>query len=352
MRQKQLENLVVILGVALLLAVALKWHQGQDQQTIAERPPVVEPLPPEPEPPRVPATPDINNPTPAYLDYAGIVAKIKEWHQAAPDLTEVATYGESSDGTKIWYIRVTNKLSLDDSMQVKFRGYHSWDDQTKKYMARNHNARKVVLITASIHGNEPWSTGCLMAYVGNMLKSYGQDEAITELINTRDIYFVPVVSPDSYPHSRHVDGVDPNRNFPGPRSTRRSVPPVQAVQDLFNKIKPNAVISGHTHGRVYLYPRGDSTTPSPNDADFKKIVGEMSRLSSYRLQGACEMYNRPIFGTEVDWYYRGGTFAIIMEFGTHQRKPSLKDIRSEFDRTYKAVLHFIAKAPDVQIIRD
>lgn len=352
MERKQLENIVVVLGIALLLAAGFKWYKKQDvREPIVERPPIHQPLPPsEPEPPRTPDTPTINNPTPAYLDYDDIVAKIKEWNQAAPDLTEVGTYGTTTKGTQIWYIRVTNKLSLSEELAVKHRDFDRYGPELQKYVTLKESKRKVVLITASIHGNEPWSTGCVMAYVGNMLKSYGQDEAITNLIDTRDIYFVPVISPDSYPHSRHVDGVDPNRNFPGPRSNNRSVPPVQAIQDLFNKIKPNAVISGHTFGRIYLYPYGDDMQRCPNDSDYQSIVGEMGRLSRYRMDRACNMYNRPIYGSEVDWYYRHGAFAIVMEFGTHQRRPSLEDITSEFDRTYKAVLHFIEKAPEVRIV--
>lgn len=334
MERKQLENIIIVLGVMLLLAIGFKWHA---KQQIAERPSIQKPLPPEP--PKKPNVPNISNPIPAHLAYDAMVERIKEWNKAAPNLTEVNTYGESSRGQKLWYIRITNKLSLKNAMLVECPEQH-----VVKY-----NPRKVVLITASIHGNEPWSTGCIMAYIGNLLKSYGQDEAITNLIDTRDIYFVPVVSPDSYPHSRHVDGVDPNRNFPGPRNNRRSVPPVRAIQDLFNKIKPSAVISGHTYGQVYLYPHGDKMQTCQNDSDFKSIVGEMSRLSRYRMQRACEMYGRPIFGTEVDWYYRNKAFAIVMEFGTHQRPPSLDEITSEFDRTYKAVLYFIEKAPEVTI---
>jgi hypothetical protein len=351
MQRKQLQNAVVILGIALLFAIGLKWKKQDTRQPIAERPPIERPLPPEPEPPRTPDTPNINNPTPAYLDYDGIVEKIKEWNQSAPDLTEVGTYGESTRGKKLWYIRVTNKLSLEKAMMVKNPDFPRLGQEIQSYLVNQNNPRKVVLITASIHGNEPWSTGCVMAYIGNMLKSYGQDDEITNLIDTRDIYFVPVISPDSYPHSRHVDGVDPNRNFPGPRSNNTSVPPVKAIQDLFTKIKPNAVISGHTFGRIYLYPFGDDMDRCPNDSDYQKIIGEMSRLSRYRMDRACNMYNRPIYGSEVDWYYRHGAMAIVMEFGTHQQRPSLSDITSEFDRTYKAVLHFIKEAPEVQIIQ-
>ena len=89
----------------------------------------------------------------------------------------------------------------------------------------------------------------------------------------------------------------------------------------------------------------------------------MSELTGYRMIKASSMYNHPIFGTELDWYYRNGAFsmtpngkrihrgafAIVMEFGTHQRIPSMEDIKTEFDRTFEAVLHFIKEAPLVEI---
>jgi len=198
-----------------------------------------------------------------------------------------------------------------------------------------------------------------------MLDAYGEDEQVTKLIDSRDFYFIPVVSPDSYPNSRHVDGVDPNRNFPTQRDpNRQSVPSVKTLQDFFLKIKPNAVVSGHTWGRVYLIPYGDEMVNCSNYDDYKLIMDKMAEMSQYRWIRACDMYTSngglnnppirvwglssnttPIYGTEIDWYYRNGSAAIVMEFGTHQRIPSMSDIQTEFDRTYKAILYYYEKAP-------
>lgn len=309
------------LAIGILFAGGMK---HQKQEVAQDSPPVInQPIfQQEPETPKVPSTPNISNPTPAYLDYGQIIEQLNTWKSEAPDLTEVGTYGKTARNKDVYYIRVRN----------------NFDDEPKPK----------VLITACLHGNEPWSTGCVMAYVGNILASYGKDVDITELVNSRDIYFVPVVSPDSYPHSRHVDGVDPNRDFPGPRRpNHRSTPSVAAIQDFFNKIKPNAVISGHTYGRIFLSPYGDNNQLPPHNAEFTRIIGEMARLCRYRFIRASQMYNSPIYGSEVDWYYRNGAFSVVMEFGTHQRKPTQSEINSEFERTYKGVLHFIKEAPVV-----
>ncbi len=283
-------------------------------------PPFVQPVPPVPV---TPAKPKITTRIPAYKPYEGIIAQINEWKAQAQGLTEVGIYGKTSRGKDLYYLRVTNLLDTKPKPKV--------------------------MITACIHGNEPLATSTVMGYIGTMLATYGEDPEVTELINTRDIYFVPVVSPDSYPNSRYVDGVDPNRNFPYPGKNIQSVPPIKALQDFFLKIKPNAVISGHTFGRVYLVPYGDTVQLCPNNADFDRIVGQMQTMSKYRKQRCCEMYGRPIFGAEVDWYYRNGAFAIVTEFGTHQRIPSITDTQEEFTRTYKGTLYFIKEAPLVPI---
>lgn len=339
--------ILILLNVLVFMGgMGLYVHkQKQQPPPVVERPPVVDdggstPIKPQPEP--QPINFKITTPNPTYMNYQQTVARLQEWNKEAPDLTEVGTYGKSRQGKDLYYLRIYNK--------------------------RQGGNKPKVLLTACIHGNEPLSSSTVMWWCGNLLNDYSTKSDIRALLDSRDVYFVPVVSPDSYPNSRHVDGVDPNRDFPGPsRPSHKSTPSVAAIQDLFNKIKPNAVISGHTWGRVFLTPYGDKMAHSENKADYDRIVGHMKTLSGYRMIRACDMYGengglnnppirimgegygRPIYGSEVDWYYRGGAFAIVCEFGTHQRIPSDADTRTEFDKTYQAAIHFIKEGPLVQI---
>lgn len=272
---------------------------------------------------KYPAKPLITNFSPGYQDYDTIKNQLEQWKKESPGVVSTGTYGTSTKGAKLAYIRITNHL-----------------DTTSK---------KKVLITACIHGNEPLACSTVMSIIGTMLNNYATDNEVTNIINTRDIYFVPVVSPDSYPHSRHVDGVDPNRNFPEPTNLRKSIKPLDDLQKWFLKEKFNAVISTHTFGRIFLIPYGDNNKLCPNNEDYTRIIEKMQALSGYRKQRACETYSRPIFGTEVDWYYRNGALSIVVEMGKHQVIPSIKDIKIELDMTYKAYLHFIKEAPLVSI---
>lgn len=290
---------------------------------------------------------EISQAHPAHLTYNELVDCIKKWETEASDLARVGVYGQSSKKQDLYYIRIFNK--------------------------NTNTVRPVVLITACIHGNEPLSTATVMWYIGELLNSYNSNLEVKELIDNRDLYFVPVVSPDSYPSFRNVDGVDPNRNFPNlSNPDRQSVKPIACLQDLYLKIRPKAVLSGHTYGRVFLIPHGDTMQKCNDHDEFNEVVNKMAELSGYKNIRACELYgatkntneapirvygesnptykvNVPIYGTEIDWYYRNGSFAVVMEFGTHQKKPSNNEIEYEFKRTWKSFLHFLKEAPLVNI---
>jgi hypothetical protein len=261
----------------------------------------------------------------SHRSYEEIIDIFGKWESGAPDLVDSGYYGRTSKGTEIFYVKITNEFRPGED---------------------------VILLTACIHGNEPWSTSTMMGYVGKLLSSYGKDERITKILNEKTIYFVPVVSPDTYGRQRRVDGVDPNRDFPTLKNPQKeSAPPVQSLRDFFLEIRPRAALSGHTFGRVFLVPWGDSRTKNPNEEDYRRVASEMSDLAGYRWMNASKLYGSPIVGTEIDWYHRNGAFAMVMEFGTHQRHPSLEDTKTEFDRTLDAFLFFLEESTGVDIYK-
>ena len=139
------------------------------------------------------------------------------------------------------------------------------------------------------------------------LTSYGTDPRITAIIDTTELWFVPVVNPDGYDLSFEpgrrlwrknvrdnngngqidpgtTDGVDLNRNSathwgydnegssPNPASdTYRgpapaSEPETQALDRLFARITPEFFINYHSAAELLLYGIGwQVATPSPDD---------------------------------------------------------------------------------------
>jgi hypothetical protein len=75
----------------------------------------------------------------------------------------------------------------------------------------------------------------------------------------------------------------------------------------------------------------------------------MANLSNYRWIKESQLYKTPIIGAEIDWYHRNGSFAMVMEFGTHQKHPTFEDTTNEFNRTFQAFLFFIEESVKVEI---
>jgi hypothetical protein len=281
--------------------------------------PASPPPPPEARPPR---TAEIDGLRLGHFGLDEVRERLLEWERAAPHLVEVGSFGKTPGGNGQTFMRMSGGDASSD----------------------------VVLLIACIHGNEPLATSVMMASVHRMLSLYGRDDRITRIVDSRAIYFVPVVSPDSYPHSRRVEGVDPNRDFPTLKSPqRRSVTTVGNLQRFFLEVKPKAVLSGHTYGRVFLVPWGDSRGDNPSLSDYMRVGRRMAELSGYRVIRACELYGRPIYGTEMDWFHRNGAFAMVMEFGTHQRRATERETSDELGRTFEALLHFLEEAPRVDL---
>lgn len=268
--------------------------------------PYYEPPPPEP------AKPEVSVTFPGYLSYQATVAQLKQWETEGPDYVEVGTYGTSSRGQDLVYIRLTNKLNMEPKPKV--------------------------LLTAAIHGNEPVSSGVLLGLIGDLLANH------LDILNERDIYFIPIINPDSYPHSRHVDGVDPNRDFNG-----RSVKSIQALKDFFDAQHFNATASGHTGTSMIMIPPGERNGKTNNDADYQRIGRKMAQMTGYDFLYLHEIYGRPILGGEADWYDKRKAFSVVIEFGPVQGVPNKNQVEREYNKTRDALLYFIQEAPVVEM---
>ncbi len=266
----------------------------------------VQPIPvvPPPKPPPV-----VHLAPTTYHTYQQVVNQLFHWHKEAPDITEVDTYGDS-----VYYLHLTN-----------------------------HTNQPKVVLSATIHGNEVTAAMINLQWAGLILKDH------QDLLKTREIYFIPVFSPRSYPQERMVYGVDPNRNFPDPYVRNNPVPHIQAFCKFMTEIKPKAFISGHTCGRTFLTPWGDTDFYNPNHQDYLRIVRGMMQTSGYKTMRICQNYGHPIYGTEADWCHRQGIFSIIMESGLRMGVPTDREIEEETALTFNAVLYYIEEAPKVVV---
>ena len=100
-----------------------------------------------------------------YMSYGQIVAKLKSWAQAHPDLVDIDNvqdkYDVASPGTcgedgdcKVWFITITNKRTLGAAGSTESK------------------LRPRVLFSGEVHGNERVGPMAVMALAESMLEGY------------------------------------------------------------------------------------------------------------------------------------------------------------------------------------
>ena len=305
---------LALFAVAFLATIII--GSGFEDSKVAT-PPVVESRPtppavPVPEPQIGPYTISMQIPD-KYLSYEEVNSQLEQWHQEAPEITEHGVVGKVRSGRDVHYLRVGTV------------------------------GKPKILIHACIHGNERLAAAATLGIMGKMLHDFKRNEEVSWIIENRDIYFVPVFSPDSYLRSRHIEEGDPNRRWPYPGgSSDNQSSPIKLMQSFFLHHKFVAAIDGHTTGRDFFWP---SIAQGQDAESYRKLAGEMADLANY---DPSRISSSPS-GYAIDWYYWKGAVAILTEFGSGGHDQPRSAIEPETNRTYQAYLHFMAAAPEVQI---
>jgi hypothetical protein len=226
-----------------------------------------------------------------YLGDGGILEELEQRAADNPTIAELVVIGESVNGTDIAAVRVTKNPAKAKDGQ-----------------------RPTTVFMGAQHAREWITPEMIRRLLDDVLAGYGSDERITELVNTTEMWFIPVANPDGYdftfePGNRlwrknladnnsdgeitPGDGVDLNRNFPtrwgydnegsspNPASeTYRgtgpaSEPETQALDELFAAITPEFVVNYHSAAELLLHGIGwQVATPSPDDVIYEAMVGD------------------------------------------------------------------------------
>jgi carboxypeptidase T len=124
-----------------------------------------------------------------YHNYHGTMKMLNSLNEKYPDLVKVFSIGKSVLGKDIWCIRVTNE--------------------------KNNIRKSSCLIDGCIHGEE-WEAGEACLYLAEyLLINFGNNASITDVLNTTEVYLVPLVNPDGRQDDVNYNdnGINLNRNF-------------------------------------------------------------------------------------------------------------------------------------------
>ncbi len=224
--------------------------------------------------------------------------------------------------------------------------------------------RPSVLYMGTQHAREWITPEMVRRLMHQMLYGYHADPEIRRLVQTRELWFLPVANPDGYdftftPENRlwrknlrdndgdgqigSGDGVDPNRNYathwgyddegssPDPSNdTYRgpapaSEPETRAIDSLARRVKFEFAINYHSAAELLLYGVGyQVSTDSPDDVLFEALLGDDAHpaVPGYDPDVAAELYTTNGETTE-HLSERYGVLAITPEMSTCQTVSAL-----------------------------
>ncbi|XP_071098375.1 carboxypeptidase B-like [Haliotis cracherodii] len=207
--------------------------------------------------------------------------------------------------------------------------------------------KPVIFIEGLIHAREWIVGGSLMYFMDRLLSRYGLDAEATFLLDTYDIYVVPVTNPDGYEYShtsqrlwrknRSVPrngcrGVDLNRNFDAFWGTLGvstncnsdiycgpsvfSEAEAQGIRDKVSEINAggqrlHAYLAVHSYSQLVLTPYSYDYVKPDNFVEVEAAAAEMTNAlrlpfnTDYRWgHGPTTLY--PVSGASDDWGMLGG----------------------------------------------
>jgi hypothetical protein len=219
----------------------------------------------------------------------GIRDELYEIAQKHPSIVKLEVIGHSRQGREIIALKVTkNAKQLADG------------------------ARPDVFYMGTIHAREWIATEVSRRLLHHFVDNYGKDPVVTNLVDTRELWFSPVTNPDGYEHTFDVerlwrknlrdndgdgqitviDGVDLNRNYDekwnydnegsssemssltyrGPSAA--SEPETVAIQNLLKRLRYRFMVTYHSYGPLLLYMWGFQVqTPTADDPIYVAMSG-------------------------------------------------------------------------------
>ena len=243
-----------------------------------------------------------------YHTFASMTAELQALEAAHPDLVMVESIGKTYEGRDIWAVKLSDDVKTNDT------------------------AEPDVLIFGAIHAREVMGVEVPMFVLNYLLDGYGINETLTNYINTRETWFVPMLNADGHyqiemgndrrknmrPTTGGNIGVDLNRNwgymfgvdgatsndpasevYHGPYAFSENE--TIAMRDLVLRQDFVTSLSYHSVASLILYPWGYTTNPAPDYLELKRMAETMAAWNGYTPKQSCDLYFT--HGSSDDWLY-------------------------------------------------
>lgn len=248
---------------------------------------------------------------PQYVSYSEAVTKLNSLEAAYPTLADVSILGTTGQGRSIYALKISDNVAVDEI-------------EPEVLIVGNHHAREVISVILPL------------AIADSLLTNYGSDSQITEWVDEREIWIVPVCNPDGLVYVETTDlfwrknrrnngggvfGVDLNRNYSyqwghdnvgsspstssetyrGPSAA--SEPEIAALQDFVNTRQFVFSISYHSYGNWWLWGTGYKPALSVDQDIFAGYGSQVAALNGYAPGNPASSTIYITNGDMNDWLY-------------------------------------------------
>ncbi len=260
-----------------------------------------------------------------YPSLDEVVREIQSLAREHPDKVSLEVIGTSVQGRPIYALHIARKDGID---------------------------RPQALVTANIHAGEVISSRVALGAATRLVRADGKEAWISSLLDSTEIWIVPVLNPDGYHRvistngkggkigtRKNAGGVDLNRNFPlsvdaksrhplagnrRPKSTYYmgpkplSEPESRAIADLQAQHGFYAAINLHSVAGKFIYPYCHTKQPAPHEQQLKAMGQAFTARQPHQAYPVSRSYAwYPTLGDLDDFLYIDhGVMSATVEVGT------------------------------------
>ncbi|MFD0685316.1 M14 family metallopeptidase [Actinomadura fibrosa] len=302
----------------------------------------------------------------SYHTYAEMQAELNSVVAAYPQIAQKFVAGKSYQGRDIVGLKISDNVATDEN-------------------------EPEVLYIANIHARERLTAEQALDYIGQLTQGYGSNSRITDLVNSREIYVMPMVNPDGQVYDMTSDtqagrnwrknrqpnststGTDLNRNFgyrwgccggssgTGSSETYRgtaaeSAPETKVIANFVRsrvvggKQQLKIFLDIHSEAELVLWPFGYTYSDtvagamsSDEEATHRTIGRELAGTNGFTPEQSSDLYITD--GTTDDWTWGNQRiFSFTFELGGGSFYPPPSAIDTQVARSREALLRLTAYA--------
>ncbi|GEM_PF-997866 len=277
-----------------------------------------------------------------FYTYVEVQQQLDSMRTLYPSLiTAKDSIGSTIQGRTIWAAKISDSPELDEPGEPE------------------------VLYTALHHAREPQGMMTLLYYMWWLLENYSSNAESAYLVNSREMWFIPVINPDGYVHNQTTNpsgggmwrknrrdngagiyGVDLNRNY-GPTymwnstnggssttpnsDTYRgqsafSEPETQTIDAFMRSHEFKTAFNYHTYGNYIIYPYGYLSKENSDSLVYRDWTYKMTYTGRYTNGTDQQTVNYSTRGNSDDYMFgdttKPSTFTMTPEVGTTGFWPS------------------------------